>query len=140
MFTPGDNDWTDCDRPNNGGYNSLERLNHERKVLFSTPYTLGQHRFRQEVQATPYVENRRWTLDGVTYATMNVQGSCNNLCDTTPDPAEYAARNAANIAWMQETFGEAKAEAIGRGDVHHPGRSGFDRVRRRARRCATRGR
>ena len=32
VFTPGDNDWTDCDRPNNGGYNSLERLNHERKA------------------------------------------------------------------------------------------------------------
>src|SRR5947199_3029480 len=25
MFTPGDNDWTDCDRPSNGGFNSLER-------------------------------------------------------------------------------------------------------------------
>ena len=22
MFTPGDNDWTDCDRPANGGFNS----------------------------------------------------------------------------------------------------------------------
>src|SRR5437016_1750857 len=24
MFTPGDNDWVDCDRPSNGGFNSLE--------------------------------------------------------------------------------------------------------------------
>ena len=110
VFTPGDNDWTDCDRPNNGGYNSLERLNHERKVLFSTPYTLGQHRFRQEVQAAPYVENRRWTLDGVTYATLNVQGSCNNLCDTAPDADEYAARNQANIKWLKETFAVARAK------------------------------
>ena len=30
MFTPGDNDWTDCDRTSNGGFNSLERLDHER--------------------------------------------------------------------------------------------------------------
>jgi hypothetical protein len=110
VFTPGDNDWTDCDRPNNGGYNSLERLNYERKVLFSTSYTLGQHRFRQEVEAAPYVENRRWTLDGVTYATLNVQGSCNNLCDTAPDPDEYAARNTANIKWLKETFAVAKAK------------------------------
>ena len=36
MFTPGDNDWTDCDRPANGGYNSRERLDHERQVFFST--------------------------------------------------------------------------------------------------------
>ena len=41
----------------------------------------------------PCVENRRWTIGGVTYATLNVQGSCNNLCDTAPDSAEYAARN-----------------------------------------------
>ena len=53
MFTPGDNDWTDCDRPSNGGFNSLERLDHERQVFFSTPFSLGQHRLRQEVQTTP---------------------------------------------------------------------------------------
>ena len=34
MFTPGDNDWTDCDRPNNGRFNSLERLTHERQLFF----------------------------------------------------------------------------------------------------------
>src|SRR3712207_4479824 len=25
VYTPGDNEWTDCHRPNNGGYNPLER-------------------------------------------------------------------------------------------------------------------
>jgi hypothetical protein len=121
IFTPGDNDWTDCDRPSNGGFNSRERLDHERQVLFSTPFTLGQHKFRQQVQTealcvnqagahVPCVENRRWTLSGVTYVTLNVQGSCNNLCDTNPDPDEFNARNAANIAWLHETFDEAKAE------------------------------
>jgi hypothetical protein len=107
-FTPGDNDWTDCDR--NPGTNSLERLNFERSVLFSTPYTLGQHRLRQDVQAAPYVENRRWSVGGVVYATFNVQGSCNNLCDTAPDPAEYAARDAANIRWLGDTFAAAKRQ------------------------------
>jgi hypothetical protein len=107
-FTPGDNDWTDCDRPNNGGYVSSERLAYERQVFFSTPYSLGQRRLKQEVQPT-YVENRRWTIGQVTYATVHIVGSCNNLCDTTPDPAEYKARNVANIAWMRETFKAAKA-------------------------------
>jgi hypothetical protein len=125
IFTPGDNDWTDCDRGNNGGFSSLERLSHERTVFFSTPYTLGQRTFLQEVQSTPLClgekpdhtrfpqacsENRRWTYGRVTYATLNVQGSCNNLCDTNPDPAEYAPRNAADIAWMEETFKVAAAQ------------------------------
>jgi hypothetical protein len=117
ILTPGDNDWTDCDRPANGGFSSLERLDHERQVFFSTAFSLGRHRLRQQVQTAalcrgvdglvPCVENRRWTLGGVTYATLNIPGSCNNLCDTAPDFAEFSARNQANIAWMQETFQEA---------------------------------
>ena len=118
-FTPGDNDWTDCDRPNNGGYNSRDRLDLERKIFFSTKFTQGQRRLPQEVQtdalclnvagaAVPCVENRRWSFRGVTYVTLNIPGSCNNLCDTGPDPAEYQARNHANIVWLQETFEQAK--------------------------------
>ena len=117
VFTPGDNDWTDCDRT--AGYNSLAQLDKERKLFFSTPFTLGQHKLKQDVQSTPQclgvsgsvacVENRRWTFDGVTYATLNIQGSCNNLCDVAPDPAEEGARNAADVAWMQQTFDIATA-------------------------------
>jgi hypothetical protein len=120
ILTPGDNDWTDCDRSANGGFNSLERLDHERQVFFSTPFSLGRHRLKLEVQSTPNclgvngptpcVENRRWTFKDVTYATLNLQGSCNNLCDVNPDPAEYAARNAANVSWVQQTFAEATAK------------------------------
>lgn len=118
MFTPGDNDWTDCDRPANGGFNSLERLDREREIFFSKPFSLGRRPLRQEVQTAPLclgikgmvpcVENRRWSIRGVTYVTLNVQGSCNNLCDIAPDAAEYRARNAANIAWLRETFQQAR--------------------------------
>ena len=114
ILTPGDNDWTDCDRPSNGGFNSLERLDHERAVFFADDRSLGRRRIPMDVQAmpsclgvageVPCVENRRWQVGGVTYVTLNIQGSCNNLCDTAPDPVEWAARNAANIAWLQDGF------------------------------------
>jgi hypothetical protein len=117
MFTPGDNEWTDCDRASNGGFNSLERLDHERQVFFNTSLSMGQRPMRQEVQSTPLclgvngpvacVENRRWTVGKVTYVTVNVPGSCNNLCDTAPNPAEFAARNAANIQWLKDSFAAA---------------------------------
>ncbi len=145
-FTPGDNDWTDCDNGfaanSNGPYNSLERLDRERVLFFSTPFTLGQHKLHQAEQTTvtdgislpckgfkhgaglldvngngldtdqwtdvACVENRRWTYRGVTYATLNIQGSCNNLCKDHPDPVEWDARNKADIDWMQETFEVAK--------------------------------
>ena len=118
MFTPGDNDWTDCDRASAGGYSSLERLDYERQLFFSTPLSMGRSKLHQDVQATPLclgvsgpvpcVENRRWTFERVVYVTLNVQGSCNNLCDEAPDPAEYAARNQADIVWMREAFAVAK--------------------------------
>jgi hypothetical protein len=138
FFTPGDNDWTDCDRPANGSYNELERLQRERQLLFSTDRSLGQKTMQAEVQSTPLcvgttnttagstagpyfptpcVENRRWTFHKVTFATVNIQGTCNNLCssgsgapDPTGDPPEYNARNAADIAWLQQTFAAAKAD------------------------------
>lgn len=142
IFTTGDNDWTDCDRKSLGtdGVNSLQELDNERALFFSTPYTLGQTKFLQEVQATPLckgfgssngnsgpasdvtkpqtatytnvpcVENRRWIVGTVVYATINIQGSCNNLCDDYPDPVEWAARNAAGIQWMKDTFATAAAQ------------------------------
>lgn len=138
MFTPGDNDWTDCDRPSNGGFNSRERLDFQRRLFFSTPYSFGHKRLKQEVQtgapycldvngnSVPCVENRRWKVGKVTYATLNVQGSCNNLCDTAPDPAEYAARNAANIAWLQEAFAVAKARKSAAVMIIAQGNPGWD--------------
>ena len=142
IFTPGDNDWTDCDRKSLGAdaRNSLQELTNERAFFFATPHTLGQTQFLQEVQATPLckgfgtancnsgpssdvkltqtatytdvpcVENRRWIVGTVMYATIDIQGSCNNLCDDYPDPVEYAARNAAGIQWMKDTFATALAQ------------------------------
>jgi hypothetical protein len=146
IFTPGDNDWTDCDRQSlyPDDRNSLQELDYERVFFFNTPYTLGQNRFLQEVQSTPTckgfgsannnrgakgtlgvvltatqtatytdvpcVENRRWIVGTVMYATINIQGSCNNLCDDFPDPVEYAARNTAGIQWMKDTFATAAAQ------------------------------
>jgi hypothetical protein len=62
-----------------------DRRDDDRQDVFSTPFTLGRHRLRQAVQTEPLclgvngpvpcVENRRWTVGGVTYATLNVQGS-----------------------------------------------------------------
>ena len=137
FFTPGDNDWTDCDRPANGSYNELERLQRERELLFSTDRSFGQKTMQTEVQTaplcvgttntvpgstagpyfpTPCVENRRWSFHKVTFATVNVQGTCNNRCssgggapDPTGDQPEYLARENADEQWLQQTFDEAKA-------------------------------
>jgi hypothetical protein len=163
MFTPGDNDWTDCDRVSNGSFNATERLQHERDLLFSGKYadrSFGKEQMKQEVQTAalcvgwdygtssevsgkPCVENRRWVFHKVVYATVNVQGTCNNLCksgsasdpsvgDANGDATEEAAREAADEQWLQETFDEANAQKasavmiIGQAD---PGFDGSDGTR-----------
>ena len=77
--------------------------------MFDTPYSFGRRRMRQDVQAAPYVENRRWRIGPVTYVTLSIPGSNNNRSDTAPDPAESAARTAATIDWMHQAFASARA-------------------------------
>jgi hypothetical protein len=44
VLTPGDNDWTDCHRANNGSYVPTERLDTIRELFFPrTGRTLGEH-------------------------------------------------------------------------------------------------
>jgi len=111
LYTPGDNEWTDCDRPSNGAYSSRERLQYIRSTLFDTSRSFGQGRFAQDVQAAPYVENRRWQIGRVTYATLHVVGSDNNLGDVAPDFEEWRQRDAATNAWLRETFSVAEQRA-----------------------------
>jgi len=107
LYTPGDNEWTDCDRATNGAYSSRERLAYIRNTMFDNRTSFGQRKVRLDTQAAPrepFTENRRWRKDGIVYATLHVVGSDNNLNDVAPDPAEYAERDAATNRWMQETF------------------------------------
>lgn len=44
VFTPGDNEWSDCWKPGSGGYAPLERLNRLRDIFFADPHrSLGSN-------------------------------------------------------------------------------------------------
>jgi hypothetical protein len=110
IYTPGDNEWTDCHRANNGSYDPLERLTLLRSVLFADPATShGVRELELTHQGPAYPENARWAYGRVTFATIHVVGSNNNLGRTPENDAEYAARNTANRAWLSETFDQATA-------------------------------
>lgn len=115
VYVPGDNEWTDCDRPSNGGYDASERLALVRHTLASAPTSFGRRTIGLKRQPG-YPENVRWQHGQVTYAGVNVPGSDNNApqfdatgTQTDGDLAEYTGRNAANLAWLDETFAAAKA-------------------------------
>jgi hypothetical protein len=144
IYVPGDNEWTDCHRTNNGGYDNLERLEHLRKTMFATPESFGQSKLVVEHQASPgeaFSENTRYEKAGAMFVGLNVPGSNNNKVTDeadctkksarTPeqcaaDNAEYAQRDAANIAWLKDSFAKAKANGDKGIMVVVQGDMGFD--------------
>jgi hypothetical protein len=117
VYTVGDNEWTDCHRPNNGGYNPLDRLAKIRQVFFPHPgYTLGQNSAPVRSQAGLGIpEDVQWRRAGIAFATLHIVGSNNSLAPwtgkTAPTPeqtAEVLARTAAVIQEIHDTFATAR--------------------------------
>lgn len=112
VYTPGDNDWTDCRRQ---GADPLERLAALRARFFATPKSLGQRPLATERQgdAQPaharHTENRRWWHGGVLFVTFHTVGPDDNDEARIPaERAERAGRLAANATWLQDSFALAR--------------------------------
>ena len=121
VYTPGDNEWTDCHRLNNGAYNPLERLAAVRGTFYPRPgRTLGQRSVRVASEAAHgFPENVRYSRAGVQFATLHVVGSNNSTVPwsglglTAPTPeqlAEVEGRTANDLAVLDATFDAAQAE------------------------------
>ena len=119
VYTVGDNEWTDCHRPNNGSYNPLERLAAIRKVFFPRPgFTLGQDSVPVTSQAAEgYPEDVRYSRAGVAFAALHIVGSDNSMAPwtgkTAPTPeqaAEVLGRTAAVIQEIRDTFRAARRQ------------------------------
>lgn len=106
FLLPGDNDWTDCHRPSNGGHAPLERLAFLRKTFHASAETLGQ-RTLHPLRQPAYPENMRWALGKVVFVAVHAVGSQNGLGRSREDDAEFAQRNAANLAWLAAAFEQA---------------------------------
>jgi hypothetical protein len=105
IFAPGDNEWTDCHRANNGGMNPIERLAFLRAVFYTNALSLGGSKMPLNRQSAdpemgmylPYcptmqpgsigcsfAENVMWTFGPadaayrILFVTLNQPGSNNN--------------------------------------------------------------
>jgi hypothetical protein len=129
IYTPGDNEWTDCHRANNGGYLPTERLDAIRRTFFPVHgRTLGAGAETLAFQSDAYPENVRWTQSGVTFAVVHVVGSDDDQAtwfgdrvvsgqrvpETTQEHdlrvQEYTARQTATLAWIDATFDAAERD------------------------------
>jgi hypothetical protein len=113
VYTIGDNEWTDCHRERAGKFDPLERLVRVRALHFADTKTFGKAPMTVEREADvmpdhkQMVENARWTKDGVIFATLHIVGSNNGLERNIDSVKEFFARDAANTAWINDTFAKA---------------------------------
>jgi len=124
FYSIGDNEWVDCDRAVKGAYDPNNRLALVRSTYFQkadTSYiSLGGGNTKIEVaHDVKYPEMQLFTYKGITVIIPHVPGSANNSAVATPtfktyndkatdgDDAEYKARDAANVAWINKGFESA---------------------------------
>src|SRR5215510_11996473 len=134
VYTPGDNEWTDCHKTKEGssGY-PLNELASVRSLFFAHPgSTLGADPMEVASQAIEYdreyptdaqfVENVMWKQADILFVTLNVPGSNN---DTLPwkggtgaflneaaRQQEVAERDAANSRWLKLAFTRANQKHV----------------------------
>jgi hypothetical protein len=110
VYSPGDNEWTDCHRLLAGAYDPLERLEALRTVFFSSNQSLGKNTMRLQRQAdldpkySKYVENAYWIKNNYLFVNIHIPGSNNNNEGTESAIKEYQDRNQANQAWIEQAF------------------------------------
>jgi hypothetical protein len=114
IFTPGDNDWTDCNRT---GEDPLERLQALRALFYPADdagrsvLSLGRRPMPMESQSRVmptfgrYRENLRWWHGDVLFTTFHTVGPNNNSdAAAAALRGEYLARESANAAWIRASF------------------------------------
>ncbi|MEA2698995.1 MAG: hypothetical protein QOI66_3266 [Myxococcales bacterium] len=129
VYTPGDNEWTDCQKTKEFSSGApLEELAKIRAQFFPTPgQTLGAVHKSVMSQANvfdaahpedaAYVENVMWEQAGVLFVTLNVPGSNDDrlpwaapFSSPAAQADEIARRDAANSRWLAKAFALAASD------------------------------
>jgi hypothetical protein len=105
IYTPGDNEWTDC---HDVGADPFERLARVRQLYFPSDQSLGRKTLTVTRQSAAYPENSRFDFGGVTFVAIHWVGSGNGTGRTPEADAEAAARSTADLDWVRAGFQAAK--------------------------------
>jgi PKD repeat protein len=129
VYTPGDNEWTDCQKAKemSSGY-PLDELAKVRALFFANPgKTLGgvQKSVLSQANAfdaghpedAAYVENVMWEQANVLFVTLNLPGSNDDhlpwaapFSNPAAQADEIAKRDAANSRWLSKAFARATSD------------------------------
>ncbi|MGH8558378.1 MAG: metallophosphoesterase [Methylococcales bacterium] len=126
VYTPGDNEWTDCHKTKESKSGApLKELASVRSLFFAkSGHTLGVNEKKVSTQSkkfdpnypsdAQFVENVMWEDSKVVFVTVNMPGSNNDTLPWTngfDDPSaqglEVLERNDADIRWLETAFDKA---------------------------------
>ena len=112
VYTPGDNETFDCWQEGAGSFDPQDRFAAVRRIFFADPTrSLGRTKMPLVSQGGEFVENARWTRDGLVFATLDMIGSKNGMkpfsARTPADDAASRRRTEAAVRWTREAFAEA---------------------------------
>jgi hypothetical protein len=111
FYTPGDNEWTDCDRPRRpelpAPTSELERLVAIRRIFFGRAKDLDPSWQYETQSAQP--ENALWWYEGVLFVTVHMVSTDNGreeilLDDPVQAIALVTERDEANRRWLEHAF------------------------------------
>lgn len=126
IYTPGDNEWTDCHKSNEGSQDPLVNLGYVRKIFFANPGHAVAVPKPVSSQAACYdptypsdaefAENVMWEQVGVVFVAVSIPGGSNNDEDnwykkdrTDPQTEEVLKRTGTAQRWRDKGFEFASA-------------------------------
>jgi len=138
-------DWTAC-KEENGESAAIGRLSRLRELLFPEDFSFGAAKIPLVRQSTiprfrAYVENARWEIGGVMFATIDLPADNNHFLYAAGRNSEFEDRVIANRSWLHRIFSYAKYQKL-KGIVlfcdgnplappaRRAGRDGYQEVRR----------
>jgi len=124
VYTPGDNDWTDCHRERAGAFDPLERLEALRSLFFAGPRALGGRgqaggapaapalRRQADLSAGGPPENLRWRFGRVLFVTVNLPGSGDARQVESLHPGSRERRQRWNEEWLRDGYAIAGRDRL----------------------------
>lgn len=118
FYTPGDNEWTDCDRASmKNPVSELKMLELIRDLFFKEkePIRLPENEDWAYKRQDIFSENAQWIKQDVLFTTVHLVGTNNGRQEIRLDDPGLAlalvdARDQANRVWLEDAFNQAKSK------------------------------
>lgn len=113
VYTPGDNDWTDCDRSNiEVQFDELERLDYLRSVFYQGEGKALSRDVAGLVRQKGMPENAQWRMNDLAFGTVHLVGTNNGRDELYKSDVVEALdaadkRDTLNKAWVDQLFATA---------------------------------